>query len=96
MIVAAQVPVDHGASCLGAHAERSDNVTGTLHVRAVVHLADTQSVEYLLMRCPRSRKAGLNVAVDPVGEARQGNAVDIPLVRIERHPVCGIRKLFDK
>ena len=71
-------------------------MTRTLRVRAVVHLADTQPVEYLLMRCPRDRKTRLSVAIDPVEEARQWNAVDIPFAGIECHTVIGIRQLFDK
>ena len=96
MIVTAQIAVDDGRLRVGAHSKRSNDMAGSLRLRAVVHFRDTKTLEDVFMSRPRCRQACLHITVDAVGKARQRDAIHVPLGWIEGDAVVRVRQLLDQ
>ncbi len=91
MVEAAQVGVDDGACCIGAHSYRADNMTRTLNVRRVLNILRAQRLKHLFMRAFRSFQTFAGVVVEIIVDARQRNTVGVALFGIKRDAVFGVR-----
>jgi hypothetical protein len=96
VIVTPQIRINNGGLRVVAHASRADDVPGALSLVTVVNLRGAEPSEDLLMSLPRRRQAGSDVIIQALGEARDRNAVHVPLSRVKRDPVVRIRQLLDE